>query len=162
MVCSTEFFVKTLPRIVDDRVSLVLTPQAYHNYDPATDIFNHSAFAYWSMLVPGEDAWGHIVCTGTSSSKSRDKVCCFLFSGVVFHVNDNALETCVCSMHAAVSSVSNDYVDSWRSCTRAHCVHRYFYQHTQRQCVNFFAIGYHVGVETCVCSMHAAGLITEI
>ncbi len=55
---------KTLPRIVDDRVSLVLTPQAYHNYDPATDIFNHSAYAYWSMMVPGEDAWGHIVCTG--------------------------------------------------------------------------------------------------
>lgn len=55
---------KTLPRVVDDRVSLVLTPQAYHNYDPATDIFNHSAFAYWSMMVPGEDAWGHIVCTG--------------------------------------------------------------------------------------------------
>ena len=55
---------KTLPRIVDDRVSLVLTPQAYHNYDPATDIFNHSASAYWSMMVPGEDAWGHIVCTG--------------------------------------------------------------------------------------------------
>ena len=64
MVCSTEFFVKTLPRIVDDRVSLVLTPQAYHNYDPAIDIFNHSAYAYWSMMVPGEDAWGHIVCTG--------------------------------------------------------------------------------------------------
>ena len=64
MVCSKEFFMKTLPRIVDDRVSLVLTPQAYHNYDPATDIFNHSAFAYWSMMVPGEDAWGHIVCTG--------------------------------------------------------------------------------------------------
>lgn len=55
---------KTLPRVVDDRVSLVLTPQAYHNYDPATDIFNHSAFAYWSIMVPGEDAWGHIVCTG--------------------------------------------------------------------------------------------------
>ena len=55
---------KTLPRIVDNRVSLVLTPQAYHNYDPATDIFNHSAYAYWSMMVPGEDAWGHIVCTG--------------------------------------------------------------------------------------------------
>lgn len=32
--------------------------------DPATDIFNHSAYAYWSMMVPGEDAWGHIVCTG--------------------------------------------------------------------------------------------------
>ena len=64
MVCSTEFFMKTLPRVVDDRVSLVLTPQAYHNYDPATDIFNHSAYAYWSMMVPGEDAWGHIVCTG--------------------------------------------------------------------------------------------------
>ena len=96
MVCSTEFFMKTLPRIVDDRVSLVLTPQAYHNYDPATDIFNHSAFAYWSMLVPGEDAWGHIVCTGTSSTESRDKVCCF-----VFHVGVNALEKRVCSIYAA-------------------------------------------------------------
>ena len=64
MVCSPEFFTKTLPRIVDDRVSLVLTPQAYHNYDPSVDIFNHSAFAYWSVMVPGEDAWGHIVCTG--------------------------------------------------------------------------------------------------
>ena len=50
--------------MVDDRVSLVLTPQAYHNYDPSVDIFNHSAFAYWSVMVPGEDAWGHIVCTG--------------------------------------------------------------------------------------------------
>ncbi len=74
MVCSTKFFMKTLPRVVDDRVSLVLTPQAYHNYDPATDIFNHSAFAYWSMMVPGEDAWGHIVCTGMSllSAKMRN------------------------------------------------------------------------------------------
>ena len=67
MVCSTDFFIKTLPRIMDDRVSLVLTPQAYHNYDSATDIFNHSAFAYWTMMVPGEDAWGHIVCTGKLS-----------------------------------------------------------------------------------------------
>ncbi|DBB16038.1 hypothetical protein WJX82_000557 [Trebouxia sp. C0006] len=74
MVCSTEFFMKTLPRIVDDRVSLVLTPQAYHNYDPATDIFNHSAYAYWSMMVPGEDAWGHIVCTG-SNFVMRTKHC---------------------------------------------------------------------------------------
>ena len=51
MVCSTEFFMKTLPRIVDDRVSLVLTPQAYHNYDPATDIFNHSAYDVESMGI---------------------------------------------------------------------------------------------------------------
>lgn len=64
MVCSPDFFIKTLPRIMDDRVSLVLTPQAYHNYNPSLDIFNHSAFAYWSIMVPGEDAWGHIVCTG--------------------------------------------------------------------------------------------------
>ena len=64
MVCSQDFFMKTLPRIMDERVSLVLTPQAYHNYNPALDIFNHSAFAYWSIMVPGEDAWGHIVCTG--------------------------------------------------------------------------------------------------
>ncbi len=71
---------KTLPRIVDDRVSLVLTPQAYHNYDPATDIFNHSAYAYWSMMVPGEDAWGHIVCTG--GTLPLPSALCLCFSGL--------------------------------------------------------------------------------
>ena len=42
----------------------MLTPQAFHNYRTDKDIFNHSAFAYWNVMVPGEDAWGHIVCTG--------------------------------------------------------------------------------------------------
>ena len=49
------------------QVSIVLTPQAFHNYRTDKDIFNHSAFAYWNVMVPGEDAWDHIVCTGGPS-----------------------------------------------------------------------------------------------
>lgn len=66
MVCSNEFFVKILAELYDPQVALVLTPQAFHNYDPSCDIFNHSNLIYWQISLPGVDGWDNVSCTGTN------------------------------------------------------------------------------------------------
>lgn len=44
----------------------MLTPQAFHNYDPSCDIFNHSNLIYWQISLPGVDGWDNVSCTGTN------------------------------------------------------------------------------------------------
>lgn len=62
-----EFFLKTVPLLDEgDDVSMVLTPQAFHNLDLDTDIFNHSNVHFWQYMQPGADAIGFISCTGTN------------------------------------------------------------------------------------------------
>ena len=40
--------------------------QAFHNYNPTCDIFNHSNLIYWQISLPGLDGWNNISCTGTN------------------------------------------------------------------------------------------------
>ena len=40
--------------------------QAFHNYDPTCDIFNHSNLIYWQISLPGLDGWNNVSCTGTN------------------------------------------------------------------------------------------------
>ena len=47
---------KMLPELNDPRVALVLSPQSFHNYNPKSDIFNHSNFTYWEYILPGQPA----------------------------------------------------------------------------------------------------------
>jgi len=62
-----DFFLKTVPLLDEgDDVSMVLTPQAFHNLDLDTDIFNHSNIHFWQYMQPGADAIGFISCTGTN------------------------------------------------------------------------------------------------
>ena len=66
MVCNPEFFIKIIAELYDPQVALVLTPQAFHNYDPSCDIFNHSNLIYWQISLPGVDGWDNVSCTGTN------------------------------------------------------------------------------------------------
>lgn len=62
-----DFFLRTVPLLDEgDDVSMVLTPQAFHNLDLDTDIFNHSNVHFWQYMQPGADAIGFISCTGTN------------------------------------------------------------------------------------------------
>ena len=54
MLPKPEFFMKMLPELNDPRVALVLSPQSFHNYNPRSDIFNHSNFTYWEYILPGQ------------------------------------------------------------------------------------------------------------
>ena len=65
-VMSPDFFMATLPWMQHDRHAIVLTPQHFHNYSPATDIFNHSNKAFWDITLPGQDAWGLVSCAGSN------------------------------------------------------------------------------------------------
>ena len=56
MLPKPEFFMKMLPELNDPRVALVLSPQSFHNYNPKSDIFNHSNFTYWEYILPGQPA----------------------------------------------------------------------------------------------------------
>lgn len=43
-----DFFLKTVPLLDEgDDVAMVLTPQAFHNLDLDSDIFNHSNIHFW-------------------------------------------------------------------------------------------------------------------
>ena len=47
MACET-FFLKTVPLLDGgDDIAMILTPQAFHNLDIETDIFNHSNIHFW-------------------------------------------------------------------------------------------------------------------
>ena len=54
MLPKPEFFMKMLAELNDPRVALVLSPQSFHNYNPKSDIFNHSNFTYWEYILPGQ------------------------------------------------------------------------------------------------------------
>ncbi len=38
----------------DGKETIVLTPQFSHNYDIASDIFNHRSATYWNLILPGQ------------------------------------------------------------------------------------------------------------
>lgn len=65
-VARKNFFTRTLPWLQDGRESVVLTPQYFHNFDVNTDIFSHRQATYWNLILPGQDAWGSIACTGSN------------------------------------------------------------------------------------------------
>ena len=53
--------------------------QAFHNYDPTCDIFNHSNLIYWQISLPGLDGWNNVSCTGTNfvvRARAAQEVCC--------------------------------------------------------------------------------------
>ncbi|KAJ9506235.1 hypothetical protein QJQ45_014216, partial [Haematococcus lacustris] len=52
--------------MLDDNLALCLTPQAFHNIDPDTDLFNSINVQFWEYWLPGACAWGYIACTGTN------------------------------------------------------------------------------------------------
>ncbi|KAL6758953.1 hypothetical protein V8C86DRAFT_3133889, partial [Haematococcus lacustris] len=52
--------------MLDDNIALCLTPQAFHNIDPDTDLFNSINVQFWEYWLPGAFAWGYIACTGTN------------------------------------------------------------------------------------------------
>ncbi|KAJ9506848.1 hypothetical protein QJQ45_020227, partial [Haematococcus lacustris] len=52
--------------MLDDNLALCLTPQAFHNIDPDTDLFNSINVQFWEYWLPGAFAWGYIACTGTN------------------------------------------------------------------------------------------------
>ncbi|KAF8062642.1 VHA-F [Scenedesmus sp. PABB004] len=66
MAARRNFLLKVLEALWDDRVSLVLTPQAFSNIAPGGDIFNNINQQFWEYVLPGCDAWGYIACTGTN------------------------------------------------------------------------------------------------
>lgn len=78
MVCYKDFFVKILAELYDPQVAIVLTPQAFHNYDMQCDIFNHSNLIYWQVSLPGIDGWDNVSCTGTNfviRARAAQEVC---------------------------------------------------------------------------------------
>lgn len=66
MVAKPNFFTKILEVMVDDDVSLCLTPQGFNNVDAQSDIFNNLNLSFWEYMLPGCDALGYIACTGTN------------------------------------------------------------------------------------------------
>ena len=90
MRANPDFLLKTLEVMADESLSLVLTPQSFHNIEILSDLFNSknkqfcrsspppvhtdvslthilccctAAGEYW---LPGAFAWGYIACTGTN------------------------------------------------------------------------------------------------
>ena len=39
-------------------------PQYFHNFNPKADIFNHKSAAYWDVILPGQDGFDVVCCTG--------------------------------------------------------------------------------------------------
>ena len=66
MVAKPNFFTKILEVMVDDDISLCLTPQGFNNVDAQSDIFNNLNLSFWEYMLPGTDALGYIACTGTN------------------------------------------------------------------------------------------------
>ena len=52
--------------MIDDDISLCLTPQGFNNVDAQSDIFNNLNLSFWEYMLPGTDALGYIACTGTN------------------------------------------------------------------------------------------------
>lgn len=65
-VAKEDFFVRTLQWMQDDKTSIVLTPQYFHNFNPKADIFNHKSAAYWDVILPGQDGFDTVCCTGSN------------------------------------------------------------------------------------------------
>jgi hypothetical protein len=68
MVAKPNFFTKILEVMVDDDVSLCLTPQGFNNVDAQSDIFNNLNLSFWEYMLPGTDALGYIAWCAASSS----------------------------------------------------------------------------------------------
>ncbi len=66
MNCKPEFFLKMLEVMLDDDISLTLSPQAFFNADIDGDIFNAVNAQFWEYWLPGAFGWGYIACTGTN------------------------------------------------------------------------------------------------
>lgn len=66
MVAEHDFFVRILEVMSDDDIALCLTPQAFHNVNAQTDIFNNLNLSFWEYMLPGTDAYRYVACTGTN------------------------------------------------------------------------------------------------
>ncbi|WIA20938.1 hypothetical protein OEZ85_005279 [Tetradesmus obliquus] len=66
MAARRHFLLKVLEAMWDDSISLCLTPQAFSNINPGSDIFNNINQQFWQYVLPGCDALGYIACTGTN------------------------------------------------------------------------------------------------
>jgi endoglucanase len=75
MCANNNFFIKILEVMYDERVSLCLTPQGFHNINLASDIFNNSNLSFWEYILPGCDAVGYIACTGTNFCIRANALC---------------------------------------------------------------------------------------
>ena len=66
-IAKKHFFTATVPLFDGgDNVAMVLSPQAFHNLNLHTDIFNHSNIHFWEYMQPGYESLGFISCTGTN------------------------------------------------------------------------------------------------
>jgi hypothetical protein len=54
MMAKKDFYCKILEIMMDDEIALCLTPQAFHNIDPAADLFNNINILFWEYWLPGE------------------------------------------------------------------------------------------------------------
>lgn len=75
MCPNPNFYVKILEVMFDERVSLCLTPQDFHNVNLGADIFNNSNLSFWEYILPGCDAVGYIACTGTNFCIRANALC---------------------------------------------------------------------------------------
>ena len=66
MRANPNFLLKTLEVMADSSLSLVLTPQAFHNINILSDLFNSNNRQFWEYWLPGAAAWGYVACTGTN------------------------------------------------------------------------------------------------
>lgn len=64
MTAVLQTFLQVLEAMWDDSISLCLTPQAFSNINPGSDIFNNINQQFWQYVLPGCDALGYIACTG--------------------------------------------------------------------------------------------------
>ena len=88
-IAKKHFFTATVPLFDGgDNVAMVLSPQAFHNLNLHTDIFNHSNIHFWEYMQPGYESLGFISCTGTN----------FLIRAKAFA--DVSLLACTCSLPA--------------------------------------------------------------
>ncbi|KAK9810557.1 hypothetical protein WJX73_000559 [Symbiochloris irregularis] len=66
-IAKKHFFLAMVPLFDGgDDVAMVLSPQAFHNLNNHTDIFNHSNIHFWEYMQPGYESLGFISCTGTN------------------------------------------------------------------------------------------------
>ncbi|KAK9837911.1 hypothetical protein WJX74_007544 [Apatococcus lobatus] len=66
-MANKDFFIKTVPYFdAGSDVGMIVSPQAFHNTHPHSDIFNHSNIHFWEYAQPGYDTFGFVSCTGTN------------------------------------------------------------------------------------------------
>ena len=66
MICRPEFFLRTLQWMQHDELTIVNTPQYFHNVDLAADIDAQCDPGYWHVVLPGLDAYDCVQCNGSN------------------------------------------------------------------------------------------------